>query len=627
MKTKINWRNSTSFVFARPTRMLLAAALFSVAGSMLWVSSNSAEATGQTSPTFLFSPQASTGLAPYEVELADMDGDGDLDLVTSNLVDQEFSTVSVSKNNGDGTFAPPVDYPVGPNPTDLRLADFNGDGRPDVVCIAALSGKNFGEESYVTVLFNNGTGGLINRQDYPVGENANPGGLDVGDYTGDGVPDFAVASLFTGIYVYRNTGSGTFVQWANMGVSFETTHVASADFNSDGRLDLVVGNTDDARIYLNNGAGFTAGVFINNFGDGVNGIATGDFDNDGKPDFALTGRSLSVYRNLGGGTNFAKTAYLAGENQVGIKAADMDGDGKLDITVSNYLANSVSVYSNDGTGHFPDKREWGVGMAPNSHGIGDVNGDGKLDIVAAASQLSQTTVNVVLNAGNRNYLARRDYGMLGAANGVGFADFNQDGYRDVVSVAYVSNADGPFVFYGKPDGTLQDGVQIEDWGNNIPTDVAVGDFNGDGWPDFVTSIFSPGNRIRVTMNQGNGTFLPSVSYTAGGNPSGVGIGDLNGDGKLDIVNVNGGQLDNDISIFIGNGNGTFQPQVRVPVGFRPADALLADFDQDGRSEVIITHYGSNAIYYFKPNAAGVLGAPQIIDLGSTQGNAVAADFR
>jgi hypothetical protein len=216
--------------------------------------------------------------------------------------------------------------------------------------------------------------------------------------------------------------------------------------------------------------------------------------------------------------------------------------------------------------------------------------------------------------------------MLGQANGVAFADFNQDGYRDVVSVAYVSNADGPFVFYGKPNGSLQDGIQVENWGNNIPTDVAVGDFNGDTWPDFVTSVFSPGNAIRVTLNQGNGTFLPSVIYTAGGNPAAVAVGDLNGDGKLDIVAANGSQLDNDISIFIGNGNGTFQPQVRVPVGFRPGGVLLADFDQNGRSEVVVTHYGSNAIYYFKPDAAGVLGTPQIINIGSTQGNAVAADF-
>jgi hypothetical protein len=106
----------------------------------------------------------------------------------------------------------------------------------------------------------------------------------------------------------------------------------------------------------------------------------------------------------------------------------------------------------------------------------------------------------------------------------------------------------------------------------------------------------------------------------------VAVGDLNADGILDIVAANGSQNDNDISIFIGIGNGTFQPQVRVPVGFRPGGVLMADFDQNGRSEVVVTHYGSNAIYYFKPNAGGVLGPPEIINIGSSQGNAVAADF-
>src|SRR4030095_5920086 len=109
-------------------------------------------------------------------------------------------------------------------------------------------------------------------------------------------------------------------------------------------------------------------------------------------------------------------------------------------------------------------------------------------------------------------------------------------------------------------------------------------------------------------------------------PAGVGVGALTGGGKLDIVNTNGGQLDNSISVFIGNGNGTFQPQVRIPVGFRPGDVLLADFDQNGRSEIVVTHYGSTAIYYFKPDPAGVLAPPEIINIGNFQGNSVAADF-
>ena len=478
--------------------------------------STGAIAAAQTTPNFIFAPSATTGLAPYAVELADMDGDGDKDLITSNIGDQVSSTVSVSRNNGNGTFSAPVDYAVGPAPTDLRVADFNGDGRPDLVCIAELSGTHVNDlNSFVTVLINDGTGGLGNRHDYGVGENAHSGAVDVADYNGDGHLDFAVASMMEGVHVYRNAGNGTFALWTQFGVSLSPGHIASADFNGDGRRDLVVGNVDAAQIFLNNGTGFSGGVYLDNYPDRVEGIATGDFDNDGQPDFAATGRSLSVYRNTGGGGSFTKTAYTAGENQVGIKTADMDGDGKLDITVSNYLANSVSVYSNDGTGQFADRRDWGVGLAPNSHGIGDVNGDGRLDIVAAASQIEQNTVNVVLNAGQRLYLARRDYGMPGAAAGVEFADFNQDGYRDVVSGAYVSNQDGPFVFFGKADGTLQDAVRIENWGNNIPTDVAVGDFNGDGWLDFVSSIFSPGNCIRVNLNRGDGTFLTECGLRGG----------------------------------------------------------------------------------------------------------------
>lgn len=576
-------------------------------------------------PAFRFAPTSPTGLAPYAVQLADMDGDGDLDFITSNIANDEFGTVSIAMNNGDGTFAAPADYQVGPAPTDLRVADFNGDGRPDVVCLAYLSGTHVNDlNSYVSVLINNGSGAVANRTDYSVGENSHAGGIEVGDYNGDGHIDFAVVSYGYGLHVYRNHGDGTFSLYAQEGSSL--SHIASADFNNDGRLDLVVSNEDATQIYLNTGTGFAPDVYMDNYPDGVRGVATGDFDGDGKADFATSGRSLSVFRNLGNGSAFAKTSFPAGENQSGIKVADMDGDGKQDITISNYLANSVSVYSNDGSGGFADKREWGVGQAPDNHAVGDVNADGMLDIVAADSQTSQTTVHVVLNAGNRHYVARRDYGMPGAARGVAFADFNRDGYLDAVSGAYVSNQDGPIVFYGRANGSFADGVQVENWGNNIPTDVAVGDFNGDGWVDFSTSIFSPGNSVRVNLNRGDGTFSPSTVLAAGGNPSGLDTGDVNGDGKLDIINSNGSQLDNTVSVHLGNGNGTFQPQVKVPVGFRPSDVLLADFDKNGRSEVVVTHYDATGVVYFRPNEAGLLGAAQAIEVGGVQGNAVAADF-
>ena len=121
------------------------------------------------------------------------------------------------------------------------------------------------------------------------------------------------------------------------------------------------------------------------------------------------------------------------------------------------------------------------------------------------------------------------YGMLGAAWGVGIADFDRDGDLDVVSPAAISNNDGPFIFYGNPDGTLQDGIQIENYGNNFPTDVAVGDFNDDGWLDFVT-----GNQnalaVAIFLNDGFGNYLAPTTIPVGGNIHGVALLDCDSDG-------------------------------------------------------------------------------------------------
>jgi hypothetical protein len=176
-----------------------------VVAAFLWVTASSTELGEQTTPTFLFAPQASTGLAPYAVELADMDGDGDLDLVTSNLVDQEFSTVSVSKNNGDGTFAAPVDYPVGPNPIDLRVADFNGDGWPDFVSSIFSPGNR------IRVNINRGDGTFFPSVSYEAG--GNPSGVGVGDLNGDGKLDIVNSNGSqndNSISVFIGNGDGTF---------------------------------------------------------------------------------------------------------------------------------------------------------------------------------------------------------------------------------------------------------------------------------------------------------------------------------------------------------------------------------------------------------------------------------
>jgi len=99
----------------------------------LFVSSLLCSASPGPAVDFLFAPAYPTGLAPYSAALADMDGDGDLDVVTVDLQDQETGSVTVSRNDGSGGFSAPVSYPVGAGSAWLAVSDLNHDARPDVV--------------------------------------------------------------------------------------------------------------------------------------------------------------------------------------------------------------------------------------------------------------------------------------------------------------------------------------------------------------------------------------------------------------------------------------------------------------------------------------------------------------
>lgn len=488
------------------------------------------------------------------------------------------------------------------------------------------SGQQVGTQAYMSVLINNGNGTYGPSTDYNVGENAHPQDVKVGDFNGDNILDIAVAAMWTSrISVFRGVGNGTFTLQGHY-PGEAPNYIDVADFTGDGRLDIVYCNVDAVELLRNTGTGFVRGPYINNFPIGCAGITAGDFNGDNAPDFATSGRNLTVFTNTGVGASFTRQYYPVGENPTGIDAADFDNDGHLDIASSNYLANSVSVWNNNGAGGFLPRRDWGVGHNPWGIGIGHLNNDAFVDIVAPNSQLDQTTITPLMNRGDRTFIARRDYGLTGYGRGVEVADFDLDGLPDAVSGVYVSNQDNVAIFFGRSDGTLDDALYLENFGNNIPTDVAVADFNNDGKPDIAASIFSPGNSVRVFRNAGNRDFFNSIVLEAGGNPSGVDAGDITGDGFADIINSNGSQNDNSISVHVNNGNGTFAPSLRIPVLLRPSDVVIADLDMDGDRDVVVTHSDDSRVLIFKNDGDGNLGAPLAFNAGGAQGNAVVADF-
>jgi hypothetical protein len=117
--------------------------------------------------------------------------------------------------------------------------------------------------------------------------------------------------------------------------------------------------------------------------------------------------------------------------------------------------------------------------------------------------------------------------------------------------------------------------------------IAVGDFNGDAIADLAVTIASS-NNVSVLMGNGNGTFQAAANYSVGSGPYSVTTGDFNGDGKLDLAVAN--QTSNTVSVLLGNGNGSFQGAVNYGTGTGPSGVAIGDFNGDGRTDLVTANF-------------------------------------
>jgi hypothetical protein len=265
----------------------------------------------QPTPITFGTPVSYTvGQFPQDFEAADFNGDGKLDLVNANA---GSSTVSLLLNRGDGTFNAKTDFPTGFSPFALTTGDFNNDGKRDVATANLTGGP-----STVSLLLGNGNGGLAAKTDYPVGAAA----IEVksGDFNRDGKLDLVVGytattavpagQKFVTLLLNTTTGTGGSVSFGtrrDVPVGGIPDEILVADFNQDQILDLVTGN--------------------------------------------FTPQTFSLLLGNGDGT-FAAARNTAPPNLVPLllDAADNDGDGKLDLLVSG-IGNAL-IYPGNGNGTF-----------------------------------------------------------------------------------------------------------------------------------------------------------------------------------------------------------------------------------------------------------------------------------
>ena len=219
-----------------------------------------------------------------------------------------------------------------------------------------------------------------------------------------------------------------------------------------------------------------------------------------------------------------------------------------------------------------------AGLSITSSAVADFNGDGFKDIVVAGSISGRGEVEVILNNHDGTYTAEPMYATGNSPIQVEVGDFDGDGRMDVVTrAAYYTGA--LTVNKGNGDGTFQ---AYTPYTVLAPTSVEVRDVNGDGRDDVVTT--DPGyNTIGVYLSGVTGTLGPKTSFSAGSYDISSAIGDLNGDGKLDIVTTNLGAAA--VSVELGTGTGTFLPPTSYPAGPGNWALTLADFNGDGKVDV------------------------------------------
>ena len=378
--------------------------------------------------------------------------------------------------------------------------------------------------SVVLILFSNcGQENKLSSQNIPdpfhtikIKVGRSPGSVEVADFNHDKFPDLAVTSeTDSSVTVLLGNGKGGFTETANSPFFAGSipNDISINDFNKDGNLDLAFANHEQKylTVLLGNGKGNFIAAPKSPFPvEGIphtHGIATADFNNDGRLDLVtdswgnnqvevLFGDSLDLFKKQGVFFKVGKRPYQR------LRAADVNSDGIPDIVTTNTESNNATILLSNGKGGFyePAGSPFACGDAPFGIAIGDINADGKPDLAIINSP-----------------------GSMGEGKG-------KNGLTVLVG-------DGTGKFTTMKDSPFEAG--------KIPNRIAIGDVNGDGVNDIVTSD-NDSNKIYLFLMNKNGTVLPGSAITVGNHPKGVAIADLNGDGKYEIVVCN--QLDDEISI-------------------------------------------------------------------------------
>ncbi|WP_002632132.1 FG-GAP repeat domain-containing protein [Cystobacter fuscus] len=533
----------------------------------------------------------------------DFDRDGKLDLI---LV-MDYGPMLMMKGLGNGGFLPAVPLVLGFNlPDDAPpvAADLDGDGVLDLLWTRSYEqilfvARGLGDGSFAPVIQYGVQAGMQAGLLSAGGKSS----LVVADFDGNGSPDVALKKGYSSLVLFLNQGDGTLSAVLPPGTYWPfTSRLATADLDEDGHQDLVA--TSYGRpfvVLLSNGDGTfrtqqqTGDVWMLD-------SALRDFDEDGHVDqvIAVPGSSTTELRlrrgnGQGGFSAAALVASVPGApNPSGptlLEADDLDGDGHLDLAVTieqeqnagREVRNTLNLVKGLGDGTFAPVVRLPSGRRPSFVTTGDFDGNGVSDVVTL--QWETKDVRVWLGGPGRTTRTLP----IGSEGLSAVGDFNGDGWTDVISTTGYSTTQVKMSL-GGPGGLSNPGLVTT---LNSAT-VALQVVHVDVGTTLDVVLYSSSGLVQLLLGNGDGTLRPAVALPLGSLVEHVESGDVNGDGKPDLVFIAGREASSgrEARLLIGRGDGTFEPPVSLATGSLLRQAVLADLDRDGKLDVMVLRSGT-----------------------------------
>ena len=521
----------------------------------------------------VFTPLSVPSERDRALACADFDGDGNLDLIGARYNGPTQDMVAVYLQGPARVFRSML-IPCDGGPWDLAPADLDGDGDMDFACAGT-------DDRELSVYLQDASGGFVARTMSTPGH---PVSVEAADLDGDGdldlvaaVNDFDLDQGYACVYLQEAPA-----QWVAQPVLLAgkwVENVIVADMDGDGTADLVCDKSQDRSvlIYSAHSGGWEAGPEVASVGD-LDGVA--DFDGDGRLDLLAWGSlGIRVYHR-GGARGFSLPVSVApGEFNNRIEMADVDADGDLDLLVAHSVTGGqgaeLDLHLQIGSRDFVERATLPFAGFPSGVAGADMEGDGDLDLVIGRSFPVGLTV---WSQGPPLQFQARTLGALGVG-GPQLVDVDGDDLLDLVTANYSSNSAS--VYYRRPDGTFI--RRILGTGGRSVSALAV-DLDGDGDLDLASA-----NLDRNTITRHVQT-APRI-WTRRADlpvqePQRLLAADLDGDRDMDLVTH--GFVDEELKLLLQEESGQWSQLSPVALDAFAAGFVAEDLDGDGDMDFAAT---------------------------------------